>query len=158
MRQLKSGWNCEGSMTSLDGRLAVDQKKDTHTSWFTCFISHLGIMWENHPIWRTYFSNVLVQPPTKSLRVKITWGLFGYQNPPKPTFPEVFMVNNMVSRWSKPFCFMDKKPFLGLIFLSDSGEVWSRWISDSGYGSMMFMTDAWEWYTYTRGGGFNCFF
>ena len=120
--------------------------------------SHLGIMWENHPIWRTYFSNVLVQPPTKSLRVKITWGLFGYQNPPKPTFPEVFMVNNMVSRWSKPFCFMDKKPFLGLIFLSDSGEVWSRWISDSGYGSMMFMTDAWEWYTYTRGGGFNCFF
>ena len=31
---------------------------------------------------------------------------FRYHGPPKPTFLEVFMVNNLVFRWSKPLFFM----------------------------------------------------
>ena len=31
---------------------------------------------------------------------------YNYHEPPKPTFLEVFMVNNLVFRWPKPFFFM----------------------------------------------------
>ena len=30
----------------------------------------------------------------------------GYHGPPKPTFLEVFLVNNLVFRWPKPLFFM----------------------------------------------------
>ena len=33
-------------------------------------------------------------------------GIFTYHGPPKPTFLEVFMVNNLVFRWPKPLFFM----------------------------------------------------
>ena len=32
--------------------------------------------------------------------------MYIYQGPPKPTFLEVFMVNNLVFRWPKPLFFM----------------------------------------------------
>ncbi len=37
------------------------------------------------------------------------WGVdpnYDYHGPPKPTFLEVFMVNNLVFRWPKPLFFM----------------------------------------------------
>ena len=33
-------------------------------------------------------------------------GDYSYHGPPKPTFLEVFMVNNLVFRWPKPVFFM----------------------------------------------------
>ena len=36
----------------------------------------------------------------------VVYIIYIYHGPPKPTFLEVFMVNNMVFRWPKPLFFM----------------------------------------------------
>ena len=55
---------------------------------------------------RKYIGPFLDALPIEGISLAMFRVIYIYHGPPKPTFLEVFMVNNQVFRWPKPFFFM----------------------------------------------------
>ena len=82
-----------------------------------------GVLFPNNPPIPAFQVGSFLMHKTHLKRQKIsekkTGGLFHpYHGPPKPTFLEVFMVNNLVFRWPKPLV------FTVLVAYGISGVLW----------------------------------